>query len=207
MAVLKIEGLRALEAIIECEIADLKGKICLDQSSPGHDLGFPSLSITIEGSKYFPDQEDEHFIPSANAVVLNVGRHVYQLKLRLGAATPYQRAALEQQVLDLFLVTDGHPGVIFTSISSCAELGAFVAAWELEGDEWQDEKVFDRQAYSELEVTGILPALVTRRGVYTIEQLQLGTDIGPSVDPTSAPPAFDSTEILSINEDGTFTPL
>lgn len=207
MAVLKIEGLRGLEALIVCEVPELQGQTCVDQAAPSHDLSFPSLALTIERSRYLPDQEDEHHEPSPNAVVLNVGRHVQDIKLRLGTASTFQRAEIEQKIMNLFLGEEGHPGILFTQLTTCEELGPFVAAWELEEEDWQSEKAFDRQLYSELKVTGILPALVTRRGVYTIEQLQLGLDIGPTVDLTAAAPAFADTTVVQINEDGTITPL
>ena len=207
MAVLKIEGLRALEALIVCEVPELEGQTCVDQAGAGHDLGFPSLSLTIERSRYLPDQEDEHYEPSPNTLVLNVGRHVQDIKLRLGARTTFKRAELEQKIMDLFLETEGHPGVLFTQLTACEELGPFVGAWELEEEDWQSEKAFDRQLYSELKVTGILPALVTRREVYTIEHLRLGMEVGPTVDLTDPAPDFLATAVVEINEDGTFTPL
>jgi len=206
MAVIKIEGLRAFEALIACEIPELKDQTCIDAAGPGHDLGFPSLSIEVTRSRYMPDQEDDVFSPSANAVVLNVGRHLQDIVLRLGAATTFQRGELEQKIMDLFLETDGHPGILFTQLTACEDLGPFVASWELEEEDWQNEKVFDRQAYSVIKVVGILPALVTRRGVYTMEQLQLGLEFGPQLDLSSTPPDFATTDVVTINEDGTFTP-
>lgn len=206
MAIVKLEGLRYLAELIACEVPELSGMICVDQSAPSHRLEFPSMSIRIEGSKYFPDQEDIHYECSPSSVVLNVGRHVQDLKLRLGANSSYKRAELEQKILNLFLVTEGHPGIIFSQLTSCEELGPFTAAWELEEEDWRNEKAFDRQLYSELSITGILPALVTRRGVYNMNQIQLGLDIGPLVDPASVPPDFASLEVIQINEDGTFSP-
>lgn len=206
MAVLKIAGRSALAAMIACEIPALAGAICEGQAGPSHELEFPSLQITIERSRYLPDQEDVHFSPSANTVVLNVGRHVQEIKLKLGSSSDFQRAELEQKIIDLFLVTEGHPGVLFTQLTDCEDLGPFVAAWELEDEDWQDEKAFDRQYYSELTITGILPALVTRRGVYDMNQILLGVDIGVSADPTLEPSDFPTYEVVTINEDGAIYP-
>lgn len=207
MAVLKLEGLRGLKTLIECDVPELDDKVCVDQAGAGHKLSFPNLSITQNRSRYFPDQEEESFEPSPNSVVLNVGRHVQDIVLKLGAATTFERAELEQKILNLFLVTDGHPGILFTQLTACENLGPFVASWELEEEDWQNEKAFDRQLYSELKITGILPALVTRRGVYNMNQLQIGWQIGVDVDPTADPPLFADTTIITINEDGTFTTL
>ena len=207
MAVVKLEGLRHLAELIACDVPELNGMICVDQAAPSHRLEFPSMSIRIERSKYWPDQEDIHYECSPNSVVLNVGRHIQELRLRLGASSSSQRGAIEQKIINLFLVTDGHPGIIFSQLTACSELGPFTAAWELEDEDWQNEKAFDRQLYSELKITGILPALVTRRGVYNMNQIQLGLDIGPMVDPTSDPPEFSTLEVIQINEDGTFSPV
>lgn len=208
MAIIKIEAQRALAGLIACEIPQLKDKIC-GIASAGERLEMPSLSIETTRSLYSPDQEDQHFAPSENCVVLNVGRHIVDIELRLGTSTVFQRAELEQHILDLFLVDEGHPGILLTQLTSCKDLGPFVAAWELEDETWENEKVFDRTIYSVLKVTGVYPALVTRRGVYTIRQLQLATEIGPAVEPTDAPPALTDpeVEIFVINEDGTFAPL
>jgi len=202
MAVVRVEALRKLGKAITCAIPELEGRICFGQAAPNHTLDFPSIAIDPRRWKYFPDQASEQFEPSPSAVVMNVGRHEADIEIRIGHKTLFQRYELEQKVLDLFLGTPGHPGILLTQITACEALGHWTAAWELEADEWQDERAFDQQFYSLIAVTGIIPALVTRREVHTIEQLQLGLDLSgqDSTLPISA------VEIVQINPDGTISP-
>ena len=201
MAVVRIEALRGLGAALRCAIPSLP-PICFGQQPANKALKFPSLAIDPRQWKYHPDQAAETHEPSPNAVVMNVGRHQADVEIRIGAATLFERYELEQKILDLFLGTPGHPGVLLTQITACESLGDWTAAWELESDEWRDERAFDRQFYSLIMITGIIPALVTRRGAYTINQLQLGLDLSG---PTSTLPLSD-LDVVQINQDGTISP-
>lgn len=205
MAVIRIDALRRLERALVCAAPMLEGKVCVGQQAPGTTLAFPHLVIDPLRWRYVPDQADIVVELPGDRVVVNVGRHEATVQIRVGAATPAERADLEQRLLDAFLSTDLHPGVIITEITDCPALGSYVASWELEDDEWQDEKAFDLQFYSLINATGIIPALATRRGVYTITDLRLGVaDYGTLTPPTP----FQSTaavEVVRVNEDGTFT--
>ena len=73
-------------------------------------------------------------------------------------------------------------------------------------DEWRDDLAFDSEFYSLIRAVGTIPALVTRRGAYTIEQLQLGLHLTPTpgtLPATFAPP---EVEVVLINTDGTISP-
>jgi hypothetical protein len=204
VAVVRIEALRKLGKAIECAIPELTGKICYGQAAANHTLEFPSLVIDPRRWKYHPDQAAEVFEPSPNTVVMNVGRHEADIEIRVGHKTLFQRYELEQKLLDLFLGTPGHPGILLTQITACEALGQWLAAWELEADEWRDERAFDQQFYSLIAITGIIPALVTRREVHTIEQLQLGLDLsGPD---STLPITSPLVEVVQINPDGTISP-
>lgn len=207
MAIVRLEALRGLEQAIVCAIPELEGKICLGQAEAGHTLGFPSLVMDPRRWTYFPDQAEEVFEPSPDAVVMNVGRHEADIEIRIGAATHHKRMELEQKIIDLFLSTPCHPGVLFATITRCEALGPWLAAWELDADEWRDERAYDQEFYSHVTVKGIIPALVTHRGVYTIEQLQLGLDVTATPDSTPAPAFGPPVEVVQVNENGTITPV
>ncbi len=206
MSVIRLEALRRLEELIVCAIPELDGKVCVGQAPSGKDLTFPNLSLDPVRMKYFPDQALESFEPNQNTVVMNVGRHEGLLQIRIGAATLTKRYELEQAMMDLFLSTPLHPGVLFSQVTSCPSLGPFTAAWELDEDEWRDEKAFNNQFYSEITCLGIIPALVTRRDAFTIEQLQLGLthEFGTVINSSNFNNNPD-VEVVQINEDGTIT--
>jgi hypothetical protein len=206
MAIVRLEALRELEKLIVCAIPELKGKVCVGQQGAGHDLAFPHLTLDPTKMRYVPDQADESAEPAPNTVVMNVGRHEGILQIRIGAASLFQRYELEQKVIDLFLETPLHPGIIFSQVTSCPTLGQFTAAWELDEDEWQDMAAFSNQFYSMITCLAIIPALVTRREAYTIKQLQLGLthDFNTAFDEVSFnddPPV----EVVQINQDGSIT--
>lgn len=209
MAVVRLEALAGLARAIMCAIPELRDRVCVGQADAGHAMTFPSLTIVPRGAwKFYPDQAEEVFEPSPNCVVMNVGTHQATLDVRLGAATLYQRYALEQKLVDLFLSTPLRPGVLLTQITACENLGPFVAAWEYEDDEWRDEKAFSQEFYSEIAITGTIPALVTRAGAYRIESLRLGLQetSTPSDQnlPSFAPP---DVAVVQINADGTITAI
>jgi len=208
MAIIRLEALRGLELAITCAIPELEGRVCVGQAPAGHPLGFPSLQIDPRRWTYFPDQALETYEPAPNAVVMNVGRHQADITIRIGASNLYKRYELEQKLLDLFLSTPLHPGVLFAQVTACEALGPFTAAWELDTDEWRDEKAFDKEFYSNVTVLGIIPALVTRRDAYTIDQLQLGLNITPTPTDGNLPPFTPpGVEVVQVNSDGTITPV
>jgi len=208
MAIIRLDALRGLELAITCAIPELIGRVCVGQADAGHHQKFPSLQIDPKRWNYFPDQAMETYEPAPNAVVMNVGRHQAEIEIVIGAATLFERYALEQKLLDLFLSTPMHPGVLFAQITACEALGPFVAAWELDSDEWHDEKSFSQEFYSHVTVLGTIPALVTRRGVYTINQLHTGLNLTPNptdgILPSFAPPGV---EVVQVNSDGSITPV
>jgi hypothetical protein len=205
MAVVRLEAMRGLRAAIECAIPDLHDHICVGQAPPDHLKKWPNLAIDPGRWRYEPDQEMEHHEFGADRVVFNVGRHDAAVVLRLGAQMIGQRAELEQRLIDLFLADEHRPGILLTPITSCAELGEFVAAWALDEDEWQDDDAIERHHFSVVTLSATIPALVTRCGIYRINDLRLGlADFGVTADPAT----FGTVaEVVRINEDGTITPL
>lgn len=205
MAVVRIEAITQLAKAIGLVLPELAGRICLGQADPRKPLAFPSLAIDPVRWVYHPDQALEVF-ESTHAVVINVGRHQGDVQLIVGAATLAERWTMEQTLIDLFLSTPLHPGILITPVTACEHLGPFKAVWELESDEWRDERAFSQAFYSQLMLTATLPALVTRHETYTIDQLQLGLHVTPTPNDGDPPAITDTTvELVTVNEDGTIT--
>lgn len=200
MAVVKLEALNQLAKQIRCTIPELS-RVCIGQADPSRKEPDPSLSLIPAGKwTYEPHQALEVYDPAPDSVVMDVGYFSGSIEIRAGASNAYKRAELEQKLLDLFLSDPGRPGVLLSTVLSCPALGRFVAAWTLDDTEWISDFAFDSDFYSQISATGIIPALVTRRGVYTIRQLQLGLsqDFGASTDFSSS-----DIEVVQITENGT----
>ena len=142
MAILRHHALSQLAECIAEHVPALKGRICAGPAESPQRLSFPSLSIIPVRFRYFPDQAATHQTVGATSVVLNVGRHEGTVQLRLGAQTHRQRTELEERVLDVFLGQLGRPGVLLTTVPLCHDA---TVAWELDTDEWDSEKAFDKK--------------------------------------------------------------
>jgi hypothetical protein len=210
--IVRIEAFRALERLLACEIPELDGHICTGQSPAGEIQEYPSLTIDPGRLTYEPHQALEVAkLPGARAIY-NVGSHDGPVSLRLVATSVGERWTLEQKVLDVFLSQldeegFGRPGVLVVPVSGCSNLSRQVATFELDEDEWNDARAFDRRYESVITLRASLPALATRCGVYTIHDLRLGltADMATAFTPsTMVPPAV---EVVRVEEDGTMTPI
>ena len=139
-----------------------------------------------------------------SGAIMSHGRHEALVQLRLAAATDSQRYRLEQAVIDVFMQDNDRPGVLLVPVTGCPELGDVRTSWDLDGDEWEDEAAFESHWQSIMTLTGSIPALTVRGGVYTIEQLLLGIHHDMGITPAGDFPA--GTEIVQINQDGSFAP-
>ena len=210
MAIVRIEALRALGAVIEAAVPELAGNVKVGQAPSSTTQTYPSLTIIPGPLKYEPNQALEQATigdPAGGVVVFNVGAHSGPIQLRIVATTIGERWTLEQKVADLFLGEPMRPGVVVVPVTSCPDLGDWIAAFEYDGDQWMDMDAFDRKLESLITVNGVIPALVTRTDAYPIETLALGVMTGITVDfdkpittDTMVPPAV---EVVQINEDGT----
>jgi hypothetical protein len=212
VSVVRLDAMEALARIIGCEIPLLEGHICVGQAPSSEVQEYPHLSIDPAGRwNYDPQQQEQKATLPGGRTVYNVGDHEVSVQLRLVTTTPRQRAELEQRVIDIFLAGEDpvsglpRPGVVVVHVSACPALYRWPAAFELEGDEWDDEKAFDAQLTSIVTVRASIPALVTRCGEYTIQTLRLGiiNDLEAPVSPAMSPPV----EVVQIHEDGSITPV
>lgn len=211
MSVVRIEALRALAALLQTAIPELSGHVCTGTPPSSEFEHVPNLAIMPSKWTYDPEQEDERATLPGNRVVYRVGEHNCACVLSLVTGTVGERWTLEAKILDLFLRAKhpltGHrqPGVIVLSINSLPELARWVASFELESDEWNDQLALDRRYESRIVINAHIPALVVDSPVYTIEQLILGVteDMSTTFTPATAiPPAV---ELVVINQDGSIS--
>lgn len=205
--VVRIDALCALGALIEAQIPELAGRVCVGTQPSSHMEELPNLSIEPAKWRWLPDVALESVVLPGNRLVYDVGNHEASCVLSIVAATPGERWTLEAKVLDLFL-SQVHPltgmrlpGVIVLAVSSCPELARWSCSFDLDDDEWVDTLALDRRYESRIAVTATIPALTVSAPVYTIEQLLLGVQQLPPAPSAPVPP----TELITINVDGTFT--
>jgi len=200
MAIVRLEALKQLGKEIACAVPELKDRICIGQAPGSREIRWPHLAIIPVTWAYEPNQAREVDSPAPDRVIMEVGAHTARVQFRLGAADIYTRIALEQKIIDLFLSTPLHPGILLTDVAACPL--EFRASWELQEDEWRNEAAFDKAYYSITQVNGIIPALVTRLGAWTIDQLQIGLTEEFGASPFGPP----SVEVVIVAEDGTISP-
>ena len=210
IAVVRLEALNALKATIEAAVSELRGHVEIVQVPPDQHLTFPALAIVGTKFRYVPFQEDEArddngnaILPDATSLVVNLGCWETTVQLRLATTTLAERYALQETLTELFLQREGAPGILCTTVTACPALGHILASWALNDGEWEDDKAFSSQHWAVLDVDGTIPVLVTRRGVYTLDDLRLGITQDFSTPKTSA--GFDTVPVVKINEDGSIT--
>jgi hypothetical protein len=203
-AVVKLEALEALRGHIEKMIPELRNHVEVVQTPPDIELTYSSLAIVAPKFRYYPRQEMEHSHPTKTTLVADVGVWSGTVQLRLGCATPAERFELEDALEQLFLQREGAPGVLVLPVSTCPLLGEFYSSWVMDEGDWNDEMAFSSQHWGVLEIDASLPVLVTRAGVYDIDQLLLGLDT-TRVPPVSVADFDQRLPVVQVNEDGTFT--
>lgn len=214
--VVKLDAITSLVATIAAGVPELKERldatghpvkpIKVVQVPPDQKLLFPSLAIIPARFRFEPNQESVHSEPTPESVVINVGRWVATMQFRLACATLHERYRLEQKLGDLFMQREDAPGVLMTDVADGA-LGDYHAAWELDDSDWSDEMAFSSQYWAVLTFNGVIPALVTRPGVYPIDTLKLGltTDFEMAVTAGTFT-TRGNLRVVAVAADGTITP-
>lgn len=204
MAIVRLEVMKALQAVIAAAAPGLE--MVVGPPNAERKVCFPSLAIHPTRFRFDGGQESHYFSPDSSHEVVHVGTHEATLQLRLLTATPGERYALEEKLINMFFATEGHPGVLLTLVPALnAQFGSFQVAWELEDDEWADEKAYADILGSVITVTAIVPALATRAGVYNQDELFLAFSeemLRPFTTGTLLPPLV---EVIEINEDGSIS--
>lgn len=216
-AVVRIAALEAFTALIEQQIPALAGRTCAGQAPSSELEEIPNLSIEPSRWTYemdsVGDAQQVALLPG-NIAVWDVGYHEAMCSISILAATPRQRALLEQQVLDLFLgakhpLTGMHqPGLLSFQVSACPEVGQFATVFFLEDDEWIEALALDRRYESRIGVGCWIPALTIEQPVYQLQSLQLAVGASPTTDVAADPalPVTTPLDLVIINADGTVSP-
>ena len=207
MSIVRLEAYRRLALQIEAAIPDLRDQTRVMQVPPDQSWAAPCLAIIPpEKHAFYRQQESEHDKPTPSSLVVEVGWWTGTAQLRLAHATPAQRNEFEEKITQLFWQRENAGGVLLSPVTACRDYGRFTASWELEDSGWDDEFAFSSQHWSVSELSVTIPALVTRQGVYAIDDLRLGLTQDFTTPATSA--AFDAMPgHVRVNEDGTITPL
>lgn len=207
MAVVRMEGLRALERKIVAKVPALDGRVTIGFAPPGQIQTWPTLTIAPAGR--WRHTMYDAAVPVRNLpgqrVVLDCGHHEVTVQLVVATTSYEQRAELAERVLEVFrLDNELRPNTLVCPVTACVDLGDTFATFALDDEEWDDEDAGARIFESIIATTGTFPALAVDV-VPTIDQLILGLGIAPAEDfPTTldAP----SVELVVINEDGTISP-
>lgn len=211
MSVVKLEAFRSLQAHLELNLAALSADrdgrhVKVQQVPPDVKLTFPTLAIVASRFRFEARQEGVAARLDNSTVLVNVGSWSSTVQIRLACATPSDRFGIQEEIEQLFFQREDAPGVLLTAPVSGDLPDDVVFSWDIGDADWLEEYAFSAQEWSVLEVDAVIPALVTRSGVYSMNDLRLGITSDLGLAETSA--AFDSlTNKVRVNEDGTVTPL
>jgi hypothetical protein len=206
VSIVRLEALRFLARQIEAGVPELSGKTRVVQVPPEQQLDFPMLVVIGANFRRITENTDEHSRPTNSTLCVCVGHWDVTVQLRLAHATQGQRDELADKIDKLFDQREGAPGVLVSRVVACKDVGPFFASWEQDSSSWDDEAAFSSQYWSTCTLTGWVPVLVVRNGVYNLDHLQLGLTKEFDVPATSA--AFDTMPgVVEVHEDGTITPV
>lgn len=214
--VVKLTAIETLVDIIHTGVPELKpypeagGRIWdpvkVVKVPPDQRVKFPCLAIVPSKFRFESKQERIHSEPDLTTAVFDVGTWSCTMQFRIGCATPAERFKMEQKVGDLFMQREGAPGLLMTEAVD-PMLGDYMASWELDGTEWDDDLAFSSQHWAVTTFTGTIPALVTRSGQYMINTLKIGLTHDFEAAFTAA--TFTTSRnlrVVQVDEDGIITP-
>ena len=209
MGVVKTQSLSGFAAALATAVPALAGKITIQQEVPATLETYPNLAIILPSRLPFePLQQELVADLGGNVVLYNVGAFEGPLQLRLVATSRKERATLEDAIQNWMLSREGSPGVqVVRVIDVDNPAMTWVAAFEMDDEMWDDSAAMTREYESIATLNVVLPALVTRSPVYDLNTLILGltSDFSTVFTPsTFGPPGV---ELVSINQDGTITPV
>lgn len=187
-SVLRMEALENLRCLIEREIPELAGAICVGVGAPGHTQGRTSLAIKVTRWQRTLFQAAKVQTIDPTTILMDVGYHKCTVQLRVTAPTPEERYRLSQALVDLFMATPLHPGTIMVpATGKCGE--RYIATFDYSGDDWNDEFAFDRKYAVINTCEAQVPIVATREG-YTISEIAQSFAMGAG----ELPPDGSATE-------------
>jgi hypothetical protein len=210
VAVVKTQSIEAFAAAIATAIPALAGKITVHQEVPATIEKYPNLAIILSSAMAFePAQQLMHADLGNNTVVYNVGAFEGPIQLRIVATSRKERYALGAAIENWMLSREGSPGVQVVKVIDVDNPStlSWVAAFEMDSELWDDSAAMTREYEAVATLNAVLPALVTRTPVYTIETLVLGvtSNFSTSFTPSTFGPP--DVELVTINQDGTISPV
>ena len=139
---------------------------------------FPSLVISSIGPFSFEPFDPDELDTTPSTVTIHLGYWTGKFQLQLGAKSAKLRAELGDRILTEFYKSPGRSGVLVLQLTGF-EVGGIPFApqlpigYQLGQDSWEDEMVFERKRYENLDVEVEIPALVTWNNTYDINTLVL----------------------------------
>ena len=207
MSIVRLEALRCLAKQIEAFVPELVGNTRVLQVPPEQALQMPELVVLGSSFKLSHDtQESEQSQPTNSTLCAQVATWDVTVQLRLAHATPGQQKELEEKIVQAFFQRPGAPGVLVSQVVTSTDVGPFFASWDLDDSSWDTEMAFSSQWWTTCTLTGQVPALAIRQGVYSLNELQFGLTRDFSVPATSTGFATISN-LVDVNADGTVTPV
>jgi hypothetical protein len=180
-----------LVAALEAACPELTGRVSVEAHRDER-MAWPKLGILVTSAPFRMSERRIHTALTGETVY-DVGHFEPRVQLRLGAPTHRQRVDLGEKLLGAFM-DPSRPGILVTTVP---EVYSATCAWELDGEDWQDEFAFENKRWSVMTCTGFIPALV-RTPTVEISDLRLAfAESMPTV----------PVETLRINLDGSLTKL
>lgn len=198
---IKMAACTALQAALQAALPGVT--VTVPQAAFNKDVVYPSIAIVPGQFNYDSNfQEHEQDTTVTGQLLVSVGDFEGTVELRLAAQNQFQRQELEEQVLQVFLATEGAPGMLITQtpavkVGGVQYLYQAIAAFEWDQRAWREEMVFNDERYSYLTLNAAFPALASRQA-YTIETLVLA--IGHDLEDETV------DYEVQINSDGSMTP-
>jgi len=199
MSLLRIRAGEVLGAIIRHRLGSEIG-VCGGPAEDGHKRKFPSVAIKPIKWDFYPDQEDEWKEIGNNRLILSVGYYEALFQIQVGSKSVYQRAEIEQAVLDLFFQREGSPGLIVAEIADCHDA---IVGYELGSQMWLDEAGFSDKWFSTINLNVSMPVLVERGNVFTMNEIRIG--LRASTAALFSEESIATEEYVAVDEDGNIT--
>jgi len=178
VANIRTEAAKALGAFIAAQVPEFAGRFVVGQPDPEKQADYAGLCILPGRYAFESESEEEVDETHATRVLVEVGSLTGSVEVRVYARHQATRDDLEEKVMRALVSREGSPGTIVVTV------GGLVfgnVRWDYEapctfslaGSDWNDEFAFEHRRYSFMELDSWLPMLVSREGVYTIEQMVL----------------------------------
>lgn len=181
MSLVKRAACDALAQFIQTQIPELAGSVFALWSDEEAEAVYPSVALVPGKLVLNPWQEDEVDDTDPEVLVLEVGDFEGDVELRVYAKSAPERERIGQLVQDLWFQREGAPGVLVTqtapvplnvSGTQTATIAPALAAFTIDDETWQEERVFSKKRFDFMTVGLQLPCLVAR-AVPTITSVQV----------------------------------